>query len=104
MVLVVYYITNLFVIKKASFCEKYIEYGVYLAVKKNMYMVTANLIRLKGCILLARHRNTQARQYFQLALEMYALEGCGLGAASCEGAVGYIKYLQQEYAMAKMNL
>ena len=56
--LVVYYITNVFVIKKASFCEKYIEYGVYLAVKKNMYMIVANLIRLKGCIELARHKNT----------------------------------------------
>ena len=56
-------------------------------------MITANIIRLKGCIELARHRNTEARQYFQLAFEMFALEGCGLGAASCEGAVGYIKYL-----------
>jgi len=64
-----------------------------LSVKKNMYMITANIIRLKGCIELARHRNTEARQYFQLAFEMFALEGCGLGAASCEGAVGYIKYL-----------
>lgn len=83
MLLVVYYITNVFVIKKASFCEKYIEYGVYLGVKKTMYMVVANLIRLKGCIELARHRDTEARQYFQLAFEMFALEGCGLGAASC---------------------
>jgi len=42
---------------------------VYLSVKKNMYMITANIIRLKGCIELERHRNTEARQYFQLALK-----------------------------------
>lgn len=42
--------------------------------------------------------------YFQIAWELFALEGCGLGSASCQAAVGYIKYLQEEYAMAKMNL
>jgi hypothetical protein len=34
MIFIVLYVTNLFVIKKALFCEKYIEYGVFLASKK----------------------------------------------------------------------
>lgn len=73
MLLVVYYVTNLFVIKKANFCEKYIQYGVYLAVKKNMLIVSANLIRLKGCIELTKNNSSEARQYFQLAWEMFAI-------------------------------
>ena len=73
MILVVYYVTNLFVIKKAYFCQKYIEYGVYLSVKKNMYIITANLIRIKGCIEINKNNFVEARQYFQLAWEMFAL-------------------------------
>ena len=36
--------------------------------------------------------------------ELYAIEGCGLGSASCEAAVGYIRFMEEEYAMAKKNL
>jgi hypothetical protein len=30
--------------------------------------------------------------------------GCGLGTASCESAIGYIRYLEEEYAPAKKSL
>jgi hypothetical protein len=38
---------------------------------------------LKACIELGKNKILDARQYFQIAWELFALEGCGLGSASC---------------------
>ena len=63
-----------------------------IAQKKNKYLVFANLLRIKGCILLAQNNNSEAKTFFTTARADFAQVGCGLGSACCEAAIGYIKY------------
>jgi hypothetical protein len=59
-IIIVYYITILFVVKKmknTSF-ETYLSYGIIISQKKNKYLVFANLLRIKACTLLLRNSDT----------------------------------------------
>lgn len=59
-IIIVYYITILFVVKKmknTSF-ETYLSYGIIISQKKNKYLVFANLLRIKACTLLLRNNDT----------------------------------------------
>ena len=46
----------------------------------------------------------EAKDSFLKSWDLYAIEGCGLGSASCEAAIGYIRLVEAEYAQAKKNL
>ena len=89
----VYYITVLFVIKKAKSAQldTYLHYGLLVALKKSKHLVVANLLRLKACVYHYLNNDHQAKQFFQLAHSEFAQLGCGLGSACCEAALGYIK-------------
>ncbi len=54
-----------------------------IAQKKNKYLVFANLLRIKGCILLAQNNNSEAKTFFTTARAEFAQVGCGLGTACC---------------------
>ena len=51
---IVYYVTILFVVKKVknASLETFLNYGIYIAHKKNKYLTFANLLRIKACTLL----------------------------------------------------
>lgn len=89
----VYYITIVFIIKKVktSALEAYLNYAFTVSLKRNKYLVIANLLRLKACIYLSQSKDNEAKQFFQVAHAEFAQLGCGLGSACCEAALGYIK-------------
>lgn len=90
--IVVYYVTILFVLKSPMFLY-YVDYGIFISRKKKKEIVEANLLRLKACLFMIRNKLTEAKDYFLQSWELYAIEGCGLGSASCEGAIGYIRMI-----------
>jgi hypothetical protein len=103
---IVYYVTILFVVKKVknASIETYLNYGLTIAHKKNKWLMLANMLRIKACTLLMRSNDSEAKTFFHAARTEFAQQGCGLGSACCEAAIGYIKYCEHEYASAKMNL
>lgn len=58
-IIMVYYITILFVVKKVknTSIETYLNYGIIIAQKKSKYLVSANLLRIKACTLLVRNND-----------------------------------------------
>ena len=74
--------TILFVTKSPS-CVDYIDYGIYLSRKKNKLLVEANLLRVKGCLAMNKNNLIDAKDSFLKSWDLYAIEGCGLGSASC---------------------
>lgn len=89
----VYYITVLFIVKKVktSAIDAYLHYALTVSLKKGKYLVVANLLRLRACVLLVQNKDTDAKLFFQAAHAEFAQLGCGLGSACCEAALGYIK-------------
>lgn len=61
-------------------------------------------MRIKGCLAMGKNSLIEAKDSFLKSWDLYAIEGCGLGSAGCEAAVGYIRLVEAEYAMAKKNL
>lgn len=73
---------------------EFIECGIVLSKMKNKLISQANLLRVKACIFLLKNKYVEAKDCFLKSLELYAIQGCGLGSASCEAAVGYIRFMQ----------
>ena len=65
----IYYITILFVVKKAknTSIETYLNYGLITAQKKNKYLVSANLLRIKACTLITKNNDAEAKTFFLTA-------------------------------------
>jgi tetratricopeptide (TPR) repeat protein len=71
---------------------------------KNRVMCEANLLRIKACLYLIKNKYYEANDCFLKSWNLYAMHGCGLGAASCESAIGYLRLLEEEYAPAKKHI
>ena len=67
--LIVYYITIVFIIKKAktTAIENYLNHAFIISLKRNKYLVVANLLRLKACIYISQGNDTDAKIFFQTA-------------------------------------
>lgn len=83
---------------------EYVDCGIMLSKMKNKLISQANLLRIKACHYLTKNKYGEAKDCFLKSLELYAIEGCGLGSASCESALGYIRFMEEEYAPAKKNM
>jgi|JI61114C2RNA_FD_contig_31_5762328_length_812_multi_2_in_0_out_0_2 hypothetical protein len=88
-----YQATVLFIVKNLSACERIVAWGLEISNKLKSNISQANFYRILACIALIRKDYIKARDLFSKALEIFALVGCGLGTASCESALGYIRFL-----------
>ena len=70
--IVVYYVTILFVLKSPMFLN-YVDYGIFISRKKNKLIVEANLLRLKACLFMVRNKLIEAKDYFVLSWQLYAI-------------------------------
>lgn len=92
--LIIDYLTILTLMKRYKECQKMINSALTLA-KDNI--VIANIYRISGTILflMGKDKNKMKKEYLY-AKDLYRKDGCILGEAICEAAVGYSEFLDSK--------